>query len=60
MQTLSQDKVGLTFLVPHEYFKAMFSLGDIFAESKNILRNSGLRLSFVISRIASVRVLPEG
>ena len=38
----------------------MFSLGDIFAESKNILRNSGLRLSFVIFRIASVRVSPEG
>ena len=59
MQTLSQDKVGLTFLVPYEYFKAVFSLGDIFAESKNILRDSGLRSSFMISRSASVRVLSK-
>ena len=56
MQTLSQDKVGLTLFVPYEYFKAVFSLGDIFIESKNILRDSGLRPSFMISRIASVRV----
>ena len=48
MQTLSQDKVGLTFFVPYEYFEAVFSLGDIFEESKNIFRDSGLRPIFMI------------
>ncbi|MGB1527491.1 MAG: hypothetical protein ACPG9H_00455, partial [Candidatus Puniceispirillaceae bacterium] len=34
-------------------------MGDIFAESKNILSDSGLRSSFMISRSTSVRVLSK-
>ena len=56
---MSQDKVGLTFLVPYEYFKAVFSLIDIFEESKNILSDCGLSSIFMIYSSTSAWVLSK-